>query len=56
MQMEALRAEVPADFGDNSKVWIYQSSRRFTDEQQMCRGRDRQEFGNSLYDSEQRRS
>jgi hypothetical protein len=34
MQMEVLRAEVPADFGDDSRVWIYQSNRRFTEDQQ----------------------
>jgi hypothetical protein len=34
MQLDELKAQVPADFSDNSRVWIYQSSRRFTEEQQ----------------------
>lgn len=34
MQLEELKAQVPQDFNDNSRVWIYQSSRRFTEDQQ----------------------
>jgi hypothetical protein len=34
MQIAALREILPAEFSGDSKVWIYQSSRRFTPEQQ----------------------
>lgn len=34
MHMEALQAQIPAHFNDDSRVWIYQSSRRFTEQQQ----------------------
>ncbi len=34
MQMEALSAQLPTDFSEDSRVWIYQSSRRFTEQQQ----------------------
>jgi hypothetical protein len=34
MQLEELRRQIPEDFADESRVWIYQSGRRFTDEQQ----------------------
>lgn len=34
MFLQALQSQIPADFSPNSRVWIYQSSRRFTDEQQ----------------------
>jgi hypothetical protein len=35
MQKEALRDIIPADFSDESRVWIYQSGRRFTEQQQL---------------------
>ncbi len=47
------RAELDHDREDAAGIL---EADRLADEQQMCRGRDRQEFGNSLYDSEQRRS
>lgn len=34
MQMEVLSTQLPADFANDSRVWIYQSSRRFKEEQQ----------------------
>ena len=34
MQTEVLAQLVPADFHEESRVWIYQSSRRFTEQQQ----------------------
>lgn len=34
MYLETLKNLIPADFSDNSKVWVYQSSRRFTGQQQ----------------------
>lgn len=34
MQLEMLKSIIPSDFGDDSRVWIYQSNRRFTDAQQ----------------------
>jgi hypothetical protein len=34
MQTAALNEILPADFSDDSKIWIYQSGRRFTPEQQ----------------------
>lgn len=34
MQMDVLRTTLPLDFSDESRVWIYQSSRRFTGQQQ----------------------
>ena len=34
MQMDALQAQLPTGFADDSRVWIYQSSRRFTAQQQ----------------------
>lgn len=34
MQTGEINAWLPADFNDESRVWIYQSSRRFTEEQQ----------------------
>ena len=34
MNLEALQHIIPAEFADDSRVWIYQSNRRFTPEQQ----------------------
>src|ERR1041384_1980906 len=34
MPLNELKTVVPADFSDHSRVWIYQSSRRFKEEQQ----------------------
>jgi hypothetical protein len=34
MQFEELQRQIPADFANESRVWIYQSGRRFTEEQQ----------------------
>jgi hypothetical protein len=34
MNIEALDQIIPAEFADDSRVWIYQSNRRFTTEQQ----------------------
>lgn len=34
MQLEELAGQIPTDFRDDSRVWIYQSSRRFTGDQQ----------------------
>ncbi len=34
MGIEALDGIIPADFAENCRVWIYQSNRRFTEDQQ----------------------
>lgn len=34
MYLQVLQTQIPADFSPDSRVWIYQSSRRFTEQQQ----------------------
>ena len=35
MWIEELQRQIPEDFADDSRVWIYQSGRRFTEDQQV---------------------
>lgn len=35
MQTEVLQSLIPAEFSDNSRVWIYQSSRPFIDKEEI---------------------
>lgn len=35
MMQEALTDMIPQDFADNSRVWVYQSSRRFNEKQEQ---------------------
>ncbi|MGN6475649.1 MAG: hypothetical protein ACTHKV_00375, partial [Flavipsychrobacter sp.] len=34
MNIEILKSEIPADFHDSSRVWIYQSSRPFIEKEE----------------------